>query len=83
MGIADHLASCSVADRLLMLPPIYHTYAKESDGWCGTLNLEGTTLTMVVVILLKGSSAKDKARRFIQRTYGKLCFYYGRITARR
>lgn len=54
MGIADHLASCSVADRLLMLPPIYHTYAKESDGWCGTLNLEGTTLTMVVRDIVKG-----------------------------
>ena len=58
MGIADRIASLpeagDIAARLVLLPPIFHTYAKESDGWRGTLNLDGNTLTLVARDIIKG-----------------------------
>ncbi len=58
MGMADRLASrpeaSDVAARLVMLPPLFHTYAKESDGWSGTLNLDGNTLTFMARDIIKG-----------------------------
>lgn len=58
MGMADRIASLpgagDVAGRLVMLPPLFHTYAKESDGWRGTLNFDGNTLTLVVRDIIKG-----------------------------
>lgn len=57
-GIADRLAEmCNPPfriDRLAMLPPIFHTYAKESDAWPGTLNLDGSTLTLLVRDVVRG-----------------------------
>ncbi|MDR7542756.1 MAG: creatininase family protein [Armatimonadota bacterium] len=48
IGLADRLAGALGADdlgaRLVMLPPFYYTYAKHSNWWPGTLNLDGATL---------------------------------------
>jgi creatinine amidohydrolase len=48
VGLADRLAAALESDplgaRLVMLPPFYHTYAKHSNWWPGTLNLDGETL---------------------------------------
>lgn len=58
MGIADRIASLpeagDIAARLVLLPPFFHAYAKESDGWRGTLNLDGNTLTLVARDIIKG-----------------------------
>lgn len=58
MGIADRLArypgAGDVAERLVMLPPLFHTYAKESDAWRGTLNLNGNTLTLMTRDIIEG-----------------------------
>ncbi len=50
VGLADRLAASApnLADRLIMMPPVYHTYAKHSDFWPGTLNLDGDTLISFV-----------------------------------
>lgn len=37
-----------LAARCTMLPPFFYTYAKESDVWPGTLNLDGQTFTATV-----------------------------------
>ena len=58
MGIADSIAGCQeaedISDRLVMTPPFFHTYAKESDAWPGTLNLDGNTLTLITRDVIKG-----------------------------
>lgn len=48
VGLADRLADKVSQDdlgrRLVMLPPLYYTYARHSNWWPGTLNLDGTAL---------------------------------------
>ncbi|WP_158095919.1 creatininase family protein [Cloacibacillus sp. An23] len=56
-GIADKLAGAGLpcpAERLVMTPPFFHTYAKESDAWPGTLNLDGATLALAVRDVAEG-----------------------------
>jgi creatinine amidohydrolase len=47
-GLADRLAGAFDGDelgrRLVMLPPFFYTYAKHSNWWPGTLNLDGEAL---------------------------------------
>ncbi|MDR7611164.1 MAG: creatininase family protein [Armatimonadota bacterium] len=48
VGLADRLADAGVEEELgfpfVMLPPLSHTYARHSNWWPGTLNLDGETL---------------------------------------
>jgi creatinine amidohydrolase len=48
VGLADRLAAAletdPLGDRLVMLPAFYYTYAKHSNWWPGTLNLDGEAL---------------------------------------
>lgn len=57
MGIMDLLPTLKsaekIADRLVMLPPAFHTYAKESDAWIGTINLNGHTLSLYICDILE------------------------------
>jgi len=57
MGIMDLLPTQKGAgdfpDRLVMLPPVFHTYAKESDAWTGTINLNGNTLSLYIYDVLR------------------------------
>ncbi len=57
MGIMDLLPAFedagNMADRLVMLPPVFHTYAKESDAWTGTINLNGHTLSLYIYDVLR------------------------------
>ncbi len=51
VGLTDRLAACVSAplgERLIMLPPLYYTYARHSNWWPGTLNLTGDTLIRLV-----------------------------------
>lgn len=41
------------ASRFYLLPQLFYSYAKESDFWPGTLNLDGGTLTAVVRDVMK------------------------------
>lgn len=58
-GIADLMISkaeesdADFASRFYLLPPLFYSYAKESDFWAGTLNLDGGTLTTVVRDVMK------------------------------
>lgn len=53
-GIVDLMISkaeegdADFASRFYLLPPLFYSYAKESDFWPGTLNLDGGTLIKVV-----------------------------------
>jgi len=54
VGLADRLAD-ALQDGdppLVMLTPLSYTYAKESNWWPGTVNLDGTTLISVMRDLL-------------------------------
>lgn len=42
--LADEVAQEELGRQLVMLPPFYYTYARHSNWWPGTLNLDGTTL---------------------------------------
>ncbi len=48
VGLADRLADGLVGEeigrRLVMLPPLYYTYARPSNWWPGTLNMDGAAL---------------------------------------
>ncbi len=56
-GLADTLAARLAHDplgsRLVMLPPFHYTYAKHSNWWPGTLNLDGRTLVSFAHAVLR------------------------------
>lgn len=66
VGLADRLASALEGDdlggRLVMLPPFYHTYAKHSNWWPGTLNLDGEVLVGYTRALLWDLFRQDVRR---------------------
>jgi creatinine amidohydrolase len=56
-GLADTLAGRLEHDplgaRLVMLPPFHYTYARHSNWWPGTLNLDGRTLVSFTQAVLR------------------------------
>jgi creatinine amidohydrolase len=42
--LAADVGGQGLGNRLIMLPPFYYTYARHSNWWPGTLNLDGDTL---------------------------------------
>jgi len=55
-GLADRTAGKLREEerrRTVLLPPLAYTYAPESNGWPGTLNLDGETLTRVAADLAR------------------------------
>lgn len=66
IGLADRLAGALDGDelgqRLVMLPPFFYTYAKHSNWWPGTLNLDGKALVGFARAVLRDLFRQDVRR---------------------
>lgn len=66
IGLADRLAAAgaetAVGRPLVMLPAVYYTYARHSNWWPGTLNLDGDALTGFIRAVLEDLFRQDVLR---------------------
>lgn len=66
IGLADRAAGSEIEAALgrplVMLPPFYYTYAKHSNWWAGTLNLDGAALTDFTRAVLEDLFRQDVPR---------------------
>lgn len=63
--LADELGQDELGRRLVMLPPLYYTYARHSNWWPGTLNMDGTTLVACVRAVIEDLFRQDVRRLLI------------------